>query len=81
MWRNQTLRKADDHKDHDKLRGCFYRGRVRGDEHSSVTVSLCDGMVCINVFTDCDRTNSTDSRGLRLLVCNLSHFFFRIKIQ
>lgn len=43
-------RKVQDHKDHDDLRGCFYRGRVRSDDRSRVTVSLCDGMVSkINV--------------------------------
>lgn len=41
-------RKADDHKDHEQLRGCFYRGRVRSDDRSTVAVSLCDGMVSVD---------------------------------
>lgn len=42
---NETLRKHNDDKDHKTLPGCFYRGHVRGDDRSQVTVSLCDGMV------------------------------------
>lgn len=38
-------RTIEDHKDHDELRGCFYKGRVRTDDRSAVAVSLCDGMV------------------------------------
>lgn len=38
-------RKAEDNRDHEQLRGCFYRGRVRTDDRSAVAVSLCDGMV------------------------------------
>lgn len=38
-------RTVQDHKEHDELRGCFYRGRVRTDDRSAVAVSLCDGMV------------------------------------
>lgn len=38
-------RKIEDFKDHEQLRGCFYRGRVRTDDRSAVAVSLCDGMV------------------------------------
>lgn len=41
-------RKIEDHKDHEQLRGCFYRGRVRTDDRSAVAVSLCDGMVSEN---------------------------------
>lgn len=43
-------RKPDDHKDHEQLRGCFYRGRVRTDDRSAVAVSLCDGMVSDKPF-------------------------------
>lgn len=46
---NETLRKHNDDKDHKTLPGCFYRGHVRGDERSQVTVSLCDGMVIIQL--------------------------------
>lgn len=42
-------RKPEDHKEHEQLRGCFYRGRIRTDEKSAVAVSLCDGMVS-NIF-------------------------------
>lgn len=44
-------RKAEDHKEHEQLRGCFYRGRIRTDEKSAVAVSLCDGMVSNTIFT------------------------------
>ncbi|XP_058450296.1 A disintegrin and metalloproteinase with thrombospondin motifs 9 isoform X2 [Malaya genurostris] len=44
VWPNETLRKPDDHSDHAGLQGCFYRGRVVGDEKSTVAVSLCEGM-------------------------------------
>lgn len=42
--------KAEDHKDHEQLRGCYYRGRVRTDDRSSVAVSLCDGMVSVSIL-------------------------------
>lgn len=45
LWNDQAIRKVDEHLEHEYLRQCFYRGRVRGDEHSVVTVSLCGGMV------------------------------------
>lgn len=48
LWNDQVLRKADEHQEHEYLRQCFYRGRVRGDEHSAVTVSLCGGMVRVS---------------------------------
>lgn len=48
IWNNEIQRKADDHKDHEQLRGCFYRGRVRTDDRSTVAVSLCDGMVSVD---------------------------------
>lgn len=41
------LRREEDHKDHEELRGCFYRGHVRSDERSAVAVNLCDGMVSV----------------------------------
>lgn len=44
-WSNETLRRQSDHDDHDQLRACFYRGEVFGDPHSTVSVSLCNGMV------------------------------------
>ncbi|XP_055637495.1 A disintegrin and metalloproteinase with thrombospondin motifs 20 isoform X2 [Toxorhynchites rutilus septentrionalis] len=44
VWPNETLRKPDDHWDHAGLQGCFYKGRVVGDEKSTVAVSLCEGM-------------------------------------
>ncbi|GAB0092696.1 A disintegrin and metalloproteinase with thrombospondin motifs 9 [Sergentomyia squamirostris] len=44
IWPNETLRRKDDHKDHDSIQGCFYRGHIRGDERSFVSVNLCDGM-------------------------------------
>lgn len=45
VWHNEMQRTVQDHKEHDELRGCFYRGRVRTDDRSAVAVSLCDGMV------------------------------------
>uniref|UniRef100_A0A1B0EYZ1 Peptidase M12B propeptide domain-containing protein n=1 Tax=Phlebotomus papatasi TaxID=29031 RepID=A0A1B0EYZ1_PHLPP len=45
IWPNETLRRKADHKDHETLQGCFYRGHIRGDEKSFVSVNLCDGMV------------------------------------
>lgn len=54
MKNDTMLRRDEDHRDHEELRGCFYRGHVRTNEqHSSVTVDqrsavavdLCDGMV------------------------------------
>lgn len=47
VWHNEMLRTIEDHKTHDELRGCFYRGRVRTDDRSTVAVSLCDGMVSV----------------------------------
>ncbi|KAG4076388.1 hypothetical protein HA402_005831 [Bradysia odoriphaga] len=44
MGKNETIHKTED-KDIERLQGCFYRGHVRGDDHSVVTVSLCEGMV------------------------------------
>ncbi|XP_055713479.1 A disintegrin and metalloproteinase with thrombospondin motifs 20 isoform X2 [Phlebotomus papatasi] len=44
IWPNETLRRKADHKDHETLQGCFYRGHIRGDEKSFVSVNLCDGM-------------------------------------
>lgn len=38
-------RKIEDIREHDELRNCFYRGRIRTDDQSAVAVSLCDGMV------------------------------------
>lgn len=43
--RNETFRHKVDVVEHEALQGCFYKGRIRGDEHSAVSVSLCDGMV------------------------------------
>lgn len=48
LWHDEVIRKIDDHKDYEKLQGCFYRGRVRGDERSVVSVSLCGGMVSMS---------------------------------
>lgn len=45
VYKNEMHRKAEDNRDHEQLRGCFYRGRVRTDDRSAVAVSLCDGMV------------------------------------
>lgn len=45
VYKNEMQRKPEDHRDHEQLRGCFYRGRVRTDDRSAVAVSLCDGMV------------------------------------
>lgn len=45
VWSDEMQRTIEDHKDHDELRGCFYKGRVRTDDRSAVAVSLCDGMV------------------------------------
>lgn len=45
LWHDEAIRKIDDHKDYEKVQGCFYRGRVRGDDRSVVSVSLCGGMV------------------------------------
>lgn len=41
VWQNMS------HLEHPGLRadGCFYTGKVRGDLMSSVSVSLCHGMV------------------------------------
>lgn len=47
VWHNQTLRRKEDHQDHDQLRNCFYKGQVAGDDKSVVSVSLCGGMVSI----------------------------------
>lgn len=47
VWHNEMQRKTEDHKDHEQLRGCFYRGRVRTDDRSAVAVSLCQGMVSV----------------------------------
>lgn len=47
VWRNEMQRTIEDHKTHEELRGCFYRGRVRTDDRSAVAVSLCDGMVSV----------------------------------
>ncbi|XP_063700230.1 A disintegrin and metalloproteinase with thrombospondin motifs 15 [Culicoides brevitarsis] len=44
VWENQTLRRKQDHQDHDQLRNCFYKGHVAGDDNSAVAVSLCGGM-------------------------------------
>ncbi|KAJ6633267.1 A disintegrin and metalloproteinase with thrombospondin motifs 9 [Pseudolycoriella hygida] len=44
MGRNETIHKTEENKDIERLQGCFYRGHVRGDDHSVVTVSLCEGM-------------------------------------
>uniref|UniRef100_A0A6B2E840 Putativedisintegrin and metalloproteinase with thrombospondin motifs 9 n=1 Tax=Phlebotomus kandelakii TaxID=1109342 RepID=A0A6B2E840_9DIPT len=44
IWPNETLRRKVDHKERDTLQGCFYRGHIRGDEKSFVSVNLCDGM-------------------------------------
>lgn len=44
VWPNETLRRHDD-QEYRQLEGCFYKGRVRGDDKSVVAVSLCDGMV------------------------------------
>lgn len=49
MWHNQTLRRTEDHQDHDQLRSCFYKGQVAGDDKSVVSVSLCGGMVSLNL--------------------------------
>lgn len=40
-------RKIEDLKEHEQLRNCFYRGRIRTDDRSAVAVSLCDGMVSV----------------------------------
>ncbi len=45
MGKNETIHKTEENKDIERLQGCFYRGHVRGDDHSVVTVSLCEGMV------------------------------------
>lgn len=45
MKNDTMLRREEDHKDHEELRGCFYRGHVRTDERSAVAVNLCNGMV------------------------------------
>lgn len=44
-------RKPEDHKEHEQLRGCFYRGRIRTDDRSAVAVNLCDGMVSHKIIT------------------------------
>ncbi|XP_029727453.2 A disintegrin and metalloproteinase with thrombospondin motifs 9 isoform X3 [Aedes albopictus] len=41
---NETLRRPEDHMDHDELQRCFYKGLVVGDDKSDVAVSLCEGM-------------------------------------
>lgn len=35
------------HRGNSRPEKCFYKGRVRGDDRSTVAVSLCDGMVRI----------------------------------
>ncbi|XP_031637497.1 A disintegrin and metalloproteinase with thrombospondin motifs 9 isoform X2 [Contarinia nasturtii] len=44
VWNNEMERKIEDLKEHEQLRNCFYRGRIRTDDRSAVAVSLCDGM-------------------------------------
>ncbi|XP_055309435.1 A disintegrin and metalloproteinase with thrombospondin motifs 9-like isoform X3 [Sitodiplosis mosellana] len=44
VWNNFMERKVEDIREHEELRNCFYRGRVRTDDRSAVAVSLCDGM-------------------------------------
>ncbi|XP_059608561.1 A disintegrin and metalloproteinase with thrombospondin motifs 20 isoform X2 [Phlebotomus argentipes] len=44
IWPNETLRRKVDHQEQESLQGCFYRGHIRGDEKSFVSVNLCDGM-------------------------------------
>uniref|UniRef100_A0A336JY65 CSON006040 protein n=1 Tax=Culicoides sonorensis TaxID=179676 RepID=A0A336JY65_CULSO len=34
VWHNKTLRRKEDHQDHDQLRSCFYKGQVAGDDKS-----------------------------------------------
>ncbi|XP_065076694.1 A disintegrin and metalloproteinase with thrombospondin motifs 1 isoform X3 [Ochlerotatus camptorhynchus] len=41
---NETLRRPEDHMDHDELQRCYYKGRVVGDDKSAVAVSLCEGI-------------------------------------
>lgn len=50
VWHNQTLRRKEDHQDHDQLRSCFYKGQVAGDDTSVVSVSLCGGMVSVFIY-------------------------------
>lgn len=52
VWPNETLRKKDEHKEYSELQGCFYKGHVRGDDKSLVSVSLCGGMVSAKRFID-----------------------------
>lgn len=47
LWHNKSIQNVDEHKEHENLQQCYYRGRVRGDDHSFVTVSLCGGMVSV----------------------------------
>lgn len=58
-WPNETLRRKIDHEDHDQIRGCFYRGDVYADQASSVSVSLCNGMVSEREELDRDATEET----------------------
>lgn len=44
-WSNKTLRRKEDHDDHEQMRACFYRGSVFADPRSTVSVTLCNGMV------------------------------------
>lgn len=52
VWHNSTQQRKEDIEDHKNLRNCYYKGVVRGDPSSKVSVNLCGGMVsyqsCIN---------------------------------
>lgn len=49
FWDNYTQKVKHD----PKMAGCFYRGTVKGDHDSDISVSLCGGMVSllINFYT------------------------------
>ncbi|EEB15926.1 conserved hypothetical protein [Pediculus humanus corporis] len=46
IWHNTSARKLPSIKSN----GCFYKGQVKGDPSSSVAVSLCHGMVSLNIL-------------------------------
>lgn len=48
FWDNYTQKVKHD----PKMAGCFYRGTVKGDRDSDISVSLCGGMVSYESIND-----------------------------
>lgn len=47
MWYDDTFHTEQNPNEFEQTKGCFYKGTVKDDKLSGVTVSLCDGMVII----------------------------------